>query len=186
MDWYKKLKSSLKPVGPVHIPDEYGIASSVIIPIGWNQKTGQDEILLTKRTEKVNTHKGQVGFPGGVYAAEDKEILRTAFRETFEEVGVKEKDLEVLGMLEPVTTLKDILIFPYVAKMEFPYPFILSYDEVDRLLYLPLEQLIDEGMEEVEVQVGQYKVKSPGTWVEGELIWGASARMLLELRDLLS
>jgi 8-oxo-dGTP pyrophosphatase MutT (NUDIX family) len=185
MEWHEKLKTKLKPVGAISIADEHSIVSSVIVPIGWNKDTKRNEILLTKRTETVQTHKGQVGFPGGIYAAEDKEILRTAIRECNEEIGVKANSLEILGMLSPVHTVGKVLIFPFVAKMEFPYPYVINKDEVAKLLYLPLEQLLEEDLEKLEVDLGHIKVPSKGTWVDGELVWGASARMLEELQSLL-
>lgn len=173
-------------MGRDQITDEHSIVSAVLIPIGRNQETGRDEILMTKRTDLVQTHKNEVGFPGGVYDAEDGgDMLRTAVREMEEEIGVVEKDFEILGKLKPVVTIGNVVIFPFVVKMDFPYPFVLNKGEVARLIYVPLQSLIEEGLKPIEVPVGKQKVKSIGIYADGELIWGASAKMLEELRELL-
>lgn len=186
MDWYDKIKARLKPLTPADIWDEHSIVSAVIVPIGHNQETGRDEILMTKRTDLVQTHKNEVGFPGGVYDTADAgDMLRTAVREMEEEIGVPKESFEVLGMLNPVATIGNVVIFPFVAKMDFPFPFVLNPHEVARLIYVPLENLLQEGLQPVDVPVGKRTVPSIGIHVEGELIWGASAKMLEELRELI-
>lgn len=186
MDWYAKMKESLRPLERARIADEHSIVSAVIIPMGFNEVTGRDEILLTKRTDLVHTHKNEVGFPGGVYDTEDGgDMLRTAMREMEEEIGVSKEHFEVLGRLNPVMTIGSVVIFPFVAKMQFPYPYVLNPHEVARVLYLPVQQLLEQGLTPMEVPTGKHKVKSIGIYAEGELVWGASAKMLDELRELL-
>lgn len=161
--------------------------SAVIIPIGPNKESGRDEILMTKRSDLVQTHKNEVGFPGGVYDIGDGgNMLRTAIREMEEEIGVPEKHFEILGSLNPVQTIGKVVIFPFVARMEFPFPFVLNKSEVARIVYVPLQELLKEGLKPVEVPIGPSRsVKSIGIHADGELIWGASAKMLEELREIL-
>ena len=186
MNWRKILEDRLSPPNDATYPGEHGIAASVIIPIGRDKNTGTEQILMTKRTDLVQSHKNEVGFPGGVYDTSDKgNLLLTALREMEEEVGVPYQALEVLGLLSPVTTIGEILVFPFVAVMEFPFPYILNKQEVAKTLYVPLNQLMEEGLKPMEVPVGNKKVRSIGLFAEGERIWGASAMMLHELRELL-
>lgn len=186
MNWAEILKNKLKSSSLSEPFEEHSIVAAVLIPIGLNKATGRTEILLTKRTAHVETHKNQVGFPGGIYAIEDeKSLLSTALRETDEEIGVKRDHVEVLGQLNPVPTIFNVKIYPFVARMEFPYPYVLSEAEVARVIYLPLDDLLQHGFQPVKVQVDDYKVESIGLYCEGELIWGASAKILDDLRSLL-
>jgi 8-oxo-dGTP pyrophosphatase MutT (NUDIX family) len=140
------------------------------------------EILLTKRSEKVETHKGQISFPGGLFETQDEHLLKTALREAKEEVGLKEAQIEILGALSPVQTLRDVEIYPWVAEVQFPREVVFNPDEVERLLFLPVELLLMEGLKPVQVSVTEgglnFKVASIGIFCEQELIWGASAKIL--------
>jgi len=182
--WEARLRQKLQPPQGGPLPDLKPL-SSVLMPIGWNQTTNQDEIVLLKRTMTVFTHKGQVACPGGFHEPGDVTILDTALRETWEEIGMEAENIQVLGALTPVKTLKDIWIYPWVGRVELPYDFTLNPNEVDRLLFLPLQRLLSEGVPPVIVDVGEYQVKSQGITIDGELCWGATARMLDELRGLL-
>src|SRR3954464_9415454 len=87
MDWGDKLRASLTASGsgiPLVPPTERRLYS-VLIPIGRYRENGREEILLTKRTMLVETHKGQISFPGGGHDPGDRDLLATALRESFEE-----------------------------------------------------------------------------------------------------
>ena len=168
---------------PKEIPIGKKGQSSVLILLGRNQEGDRDEILLTKRTDSVETHKGQVSFPGGYWETHDSNLLQTALRESFEDIGTLIEHIEVLGALEPVHTRGDILIQPWVGRLDFPYPFALSTSEVAKLLFLPLDRLLQEGLSKVEIDVGcGHFIQGPGIYVDGELVWGATARMLEMLK----
>ena len=173
------------PIGPSDLQIDPIKISSVIIIIGWNSSTEQNEILLTKRTQHVETHKGQISFPGGFYETHDENLLKTALREFEEECGAKSSDVEVIGSLGPVETRNQVMIYPWVGSMKFPYSFTINPSEVERLLYLPVSELIEVGLKSTDVQVGSYRVKSLAIEVDQELVWGATAAMLNQLRKYL-
>lgn len=185
MLWKERLQSKLIPSSSPDPNDETDGVSCVLVAIGPHAQTGRDEILLMKRTMQVETHKGQVSFPGGFREPHDENLLSTALRETKEEIGVEPHSVDVLGRLSPVRTRGNILIYPWVAVTQFPHPFVLSLEEVDRLLFLPVERLLSEGLKKYSVQTEGVQLQSLGIEVEGELVWGATARMLQELRELL-
>lgn len=160
-------------------------AASVLVPIVVDRQRQTETLLLTKRTETLPTHKGQVSFPGGFREPHDPDLLATALREAEEEVGIAPKDVRVLGPLEAVTAGGRVGIRPFVATLEGPYAFRPSVDEVERLLELPLDRLVNEGLQRVTVDVGNFAVASEGILVDGELVWGATARMLRFLREAL-
>jgi 8-oxo-dGTP pyrophosphatase MutT (NUDIX family) len=168
-----------------HLPLGGANLSSVMIPIGWNSVTQREEILLTKRTHTVETHKGQVSFPGGYWEMGDPHLLATALRECEEEVGIKAADIEVLGSMESVLTRGDVRIQPWVGILSLPYSFVINPSEVENLIYLPLSVLLTEGLPKIRVEIESFTIESIGITVDKELVWGATAKMLEQLRNLL-
>lgn len=184
-DWIAHLRRSLSPVvRPA--PDTFpGGLSSVLIAVGMHQATQREEILLTKRTMLLETHKGQVSFPGGYWEEHDSSLVETALRESHEEIGADPSDIQILGGLAPVLTHQGVTIMPYVGQLNFPYPFLLNPVEVEKVLFLPVIQLLEQGLKTVTVPIGEARVVSEGIEVEGELVWGATARILRQLRETL-
>ncbi len=186
MPWEARIKGKLRPLpGGTAPPQPHEPLSSVLALLGVETDTQEEKILLMKRTMDVVTHKGQVSFPGGYYEPQDPSLLATALRETWEEIGMRSEHIRVLGGLSPIQTLGDVWIYPWVGEMTFPYPFALNPTEVDRLLFLPVRRLLEEGLKPVTVPIEGRKVKSIGIELDGELVWGATAKMLEELRQLL-
>ena len=101
--------------------------AAVILPL--YQKDGEYHILFTKRTEHLEYHKGQVCFPGGGCDEQDKSLVDTALRETFEEIGVRPLDVEILGQLDNMGTVSSsFLITPFVGLIPYPYEFVVNRD----------------------------------------------------------
>lgn len=173
-----RLKTKLIPVADVLALRPPAPVSAVLIPIGFDPMRQEHAFVMTKRTETLESHRGQVSFPGGILEAEDQSLLATALRESHEEVGLKENDIEILGALPPVFTRNAMQIFPFVGRISLPYPFVLSPTEVARLIYLPAPTLLADGLKPITVEVEGFKVASIGINYAGDLIWGASARML--------
>jgi len=103
------------------------------------EKDGEPYILLTRRTEDVEHHKGETSFPGGTFDPGDADMLTTALRETQEEIGVRPEDVEVLGQLDDSMTITGFLVSPFVAVLGDPsYPFVMNTQEVAELVEVPL------------------------------------------------
>jgi 8-oxo-dGTP pyrophosphatase MutT (NUDIX family) len=102
--------------------------AAVLVPL---YKKGEDcHLLFTKRTDRVKYHKGEISFPGGVFDEGDFELEKTALREAFEEVGLKEKDVQIIGVLDDIVTTTEFIVTPYVGIFPYPYPFQLSKVEI--------------------------------------------------------
>ena len=102
-------------------------------------------ILYTQRTHTVRDHKGQVSFPGGAWEDQDLCLKETALRETFEEIGIKKEDIQILGSLSPITN--DFELFNYTFhRIDFtwPLPFQLEKAEVESVFSIPISWLVDE------------------------------------------
>jgi 8-oxo-dGTP pyrophosphatase MutT (NUDIX family) len=161
------------------------IPAAVLLPLF--QKNGETHILLTKRTDKVEHHKGQISFPGGAFHYEDMDYLTTALRETEEEIGVEMEAVEVLGELDHMTTLSNFRICPYVGIIPYPYPFKLSSFEVERLIELPLDYLLNQAeLKEAPFTYGGKSVINLCIDYQGDIIWGATAKILKNFADIIS
>jgi len=179
VDWIHRLKDSLGKTHSVPTSESARI-SSVLMCLG--EKDGVWQIVLTKRTKLVQTHKGQVSFPGGIQEPHDATLLHTALRESEEEIGIHREHAQVMGVLPPVDTIGRVRILPWVATLMLPYPFRLSTDEVEKVIFLPVQELNEKGLQTVRVRVDGIDVKSEGIYADGELVWGATAKILSDFR----
>ncbi len=179
VDWKKRFKERLIPIASA------GGASrcSVLALIG-RESEKPHSLLLMKRTMEVDSHRGQICFPGGYREEGDESLSYTALRETFEEIGVAKENVEVVGALQPVLTRGSVSILPFIGFIDFPIEFTLSRSEVERLFFLPLGELVKNPLRNIEVMTESgVKFKGPTLIWEGETVWGATARMLVELRE---
>lgn len=146
-------------------------------------------ILFTQRTENVRDHKGQVSFPGGAWEQEDLCLRDTALRETVEEIGIKPEDVQVIGSLSPEKTVTGYYIVPFIGLIEWPYPFKLQEQEVERVFVLPLDWLKDEAnQEEREFTVPDRNIKRKAVFYkekDGYLLWGITAMLTIRLLELI-
>jgi len=168
-----------------YINDEKRVPAAVLVPL--YQKDGQYHIVFIKRTEKVKDHKGQISFPGGARDKDDQTLLHTAVRESREEIGVRPEDIEVIGELDDeLTTTSNYTVTPFVAVIPCPYRFQKNVDEVADILEVPIEALMKNGRvnsngenlngESLESYIYDYN---------GNVIWGATARILKKLLDII-
>ena len=149
-------------------------------------KHGEYCILLNKRTDTVDDHKGEISFPGGRKDPEDKTLLDTALRETHEEMGISPGDVDILGEIDDVPTNTSYLISTFVGTIPYPYKFAPSEAEVAEVLEVPISTLMDHdsARDEVRVRDGEL-VNSVSYSYDGHLIFGATARILSRFLELL-
>lgn len=159
--------------------------AAVLVPLF---KKGQDcHIVFTKRSDNVRYHKGEISFPGGVFDEKDLELQRTALREASEEVGLKETDVQIIGVLDDIITVTQFIVTPFVGLFPYPYPFELSPVEIAELIEVPLSALLDEdSFSEREIIRGTGKEVVFAYQYENHIIWGATARILRQFLDLIS
>ncbi|WP_111683660.1 NUDIX hydrolase [Winogradskyella tangerina] len=144
-------------------------------------------VLILRKTYK-GVHSAQVGFPGGKYEETDEDLMVTALRETEEEVGVPERDLNVIKALSPLyIPPSNFIVHPFFAISETTPNFIKQDEEVEDIIEVPLLDFLDESniittrvptSFNVEVDVPAFKLN-------GHIVWGATAMMLGEVKDLL-
>ena len=147
-------------------------------------------ILFIRRTSfDGDRHSGQVAFAGGKREDTDESLLTTALREAEEEVGLAADDVEVLGYINHHHTISEFQVRPYVATMPWPYELRPDGVEVARIFTIPLRWLADDSNYRTEQrQHPQSQRPWPVVYYDrydGELLWGATARMTLSLLDIL-
>jgi 8-oxo-dGTP pyrophosphatase MutT (NUDIX family) len=167
----------------LHAPDAKPAAVLVLL----YHDQGEDRVILTRRTDTVEHHKGQISFPGGAVHDADADLSVTALRETWEEIGVRPEHVELLGRLDAMVTTSNFLVAPYVGVLTTrPYEFIPSELEVAEILAPPVSHLLDDASLEMETRELQGEVRLlPAYHWDGHRVWGATARMLQEFLELL-
>ncbi len=161
-------------------PEPDLVRAGVLVPLFVQEEDLR--VLFTQRTLLVKDHRGQIAFPGGVRDPEDPHLLATALRETFEEIGLAPEVVEVLGSLPGVTTITGYHITPFVGLIPHPYEFRPSPQEVKRLLTLPVADFYASERWSSGPYVFQGRTTRVCYWQNGEeVVWGATARILLNL-----
>jgi 8-oxo-dGTP pyrophosphatase MutT (NUDIX family) len=154
--------------------------AAVLVPLIWVDEEWQ--LVFTRRTETVQSHKGQVSFPGGAADPQDDSPEATALREAFEEIGLLPEDVTLLGRLPYLATVTNYIITPVVGRIRWPFDFQPAVDEVSRVFTMPLGWLADPAHREVRPlpRVGYYEDVIYYQPYDGELLWGATARITVE------
>jgi len=159
--------------------------AAVLVPLF--QKGEDCHLLFTKRSDQVKYHKGEISFPGGVVDEEDKELINTALREAFEEIGLKESDVQIIGVLDDIVTITEFIVTPIVGLFPYPYPFKVSEVEIAELIEVPLSSLLDEDcFSEREIFRGGQNEVVYSYQYEKHIIWGATARIVKQFLDLIT
>jgi 8-oxo-dGTP pyrophosphatase MutT (NUDIX family) len=155
--------------------------------IGVAQENGESKLLLTERSQELRHHAGQISFPGGRIEADDGEPLATAKREAWEEVGLAPEFVEPLGYLPDHIVLTGFRITPVVALLRTGFSLRIDAREVQSAFMLPLSVVVESSCYQPAVRMlsGQ-RVECYDLLHDGRVIWGATAGMLLALRELLS
>ncbi len=167
------------------IPEGEFRLAAVLVPL--YVADGSVHVVLTQRTDNVRTHQGQVSFPGGGFEPSDATLRETALREAHEEVGLDPDDVEILGVLEDLpTAVSSFRIRPFVGVIPHPYEFVHHAMEVAYVFAPKLELFADESKRETQVRErdGQ-RFEIYYYDVNGAIVWGATARMLVRLIEVL-
>jgi len=139
--------------------------------------------LVTRRTDTVLTHKGQISFPGGQREDADAETVETALRETYEEIGLEPSRVTVLGELDDVfTAVSSFVITPVVGLVEGGIDDLrLAPDEVKSVLMVPVHRLLDSDVHTTEIRsVGEQQYRIHYYTFGDDVIWGATGRIVYQ------
>ncbi len=175
-----RLRLQIEAELPPTIPPEQRRwrRASVLVPMLLHE--GAWHLLYIRRTQTVETHRGQVAFPGGAMDPEDPTPEATALREAYEEIGLPLGKTRILGRLPEFYTISDFLVTPVVGVIPWPFPVRMSSEEVDRVFTIPLGWMADPRHWEERPFVrpsGKMVMNVYFEAYDGEVVWGATGMM---------
>ncbi|WP_026755825.1 CoA pyrophosphatase [Sediminibacter sp. Hel_I_10] len=144
-------------------------------------------ILILRKTYK-GVHSAQVGFPGGKFESSDPSLEYTALRETEEEIGVPVQDISVIKAMSPLyIPPSNFTVAPFIGITQATPKFVKQDSEVEELIEVKLSDFLNENSTtEVSVMTSMKKeLNVPAFKLNGYTVWGATAMMLSEVKDLL-
>ena len=157
--------------------------AAVLVPLA--RQDDEWHLLFTRRTDRVESHKGQVSFPGGACDEGETTPEQTALREAEEEIGIQPNDVKVLGRLANLITISYFRVMPVVGVVKWPNVFRVGEHEVARVFTIPLGWLANT-TNRWQFEIGEKK-RSVIAYhpYDGELLWGATARMTVDFLKVL-
>jgi 8-oxo-dGTP pyrophosphatase MutT (NUDIX family) len=164
--------------------NQSGRHAAVLVPLV--ETPNGFQLLLTKRTDTVEHHKGQISFPGGVADDGDSSLTGTALREAFEEIGLPPESVRILGILDEVHTPSGFLITPVIGVVSALPVLQPNPAEVCEIISVPFELFFDEGNMYTELRSIEGKERLIYFYTVGaEPVWGATAFIIHRLVSLL-
>jgi 8-oxo-dGTP pyrophosphatase MutT (NUDIX family) len=147
---------------------------------------GKLHTCLIKRPTAMRNHGGQIAFPGGRYEQSDKELVKTALRESFEEIGINDDQLDILGALTPIyIQVSNFMINPFIGWCDTLPHFKIDSREVDELYLIPIGKLLIHSTNEYrKVNTPRGNLDVPGFFIDPLFIWGATAMIISEFKEI--
>lgn len=191
--WLERLRNGLAQVDGTQIDGDWAGTESrashtpaaVLVPLVLRAEA--PAVLLTRRTDHLHHHPGQISFPGGRVEAGDASSVATALRETYEEIGLGADRIELLGALPDYLTGTGFRVTPVVGLVHPPFELALDAFEVAEAFEVPLSHFLDPANHQrhsmqVEGRTRHFHAMPYGDYY----IWGATAGMLMSLYRALS
>ena len=168
-------KLSARKLRKINI-DNVGRAA-VLIPI-WKEDESLS-FLLTLRTKKVQTHKGQISFPGGMRNSTEEPLVQTALRETQEEIGISDNQIRILGQFDEYLSTTKLIVTPFVGRIEPPLVIQKNPEEVEEVIKVPFSLFQKPELLRTEIrQRLNERVKVYHYDFQGLDVWGLTAQII--------
>jgi len=151
-------------------------------------KNDVTHLLLIVRNSYPGVHSSQIAFPGGKVEEIDFDFKQTALRETHEEIGINPKEIQVIRDFSSIyIPPSNFLVFPFLGVSQTELTFTLQEEEVAGIIELPLSTLLDDSIITNKILETSYSksIEVPVFQIEEHSVWGATAMMLSELKDVL-
>ena len=150
------------------------------------EREGDFHVVLTKRSDALRKHAGQISFPGGRRDAEDADLTVTALRETHEEVAIASTSVSIFGALLRMPTVTGYEVTAYVGELSPPYQMVANPDEIDEIIVAPLADFRNDELHRTEdVEWSGHRFPVHFFDIQGHNVWGATAHMMVALMDYL-
>lgn len=144
------------------------------------------QLVLTLRNKYPGVHSGQISFPGGKREKEDQSFQDTALRETCEEIGIQKSAIIIHRTLsELYIPPSNFLVQPFLGTIVGDPVFIPEEKEVNEILSFDFNEFLDhQNLQKTSIKTGNYSMTVPAFNIHGHTIWGATAMMISELKEL--
>ncbi|HEX5001492.1 MAG TPA: CoA pyrophosphatase [Bacteroidia bacterium] len=167
-----------------YLSEQESYRSSSVLILLFPDKAGQLSTLLIRRPGNQGIHSGQIAFPGGKIEAGESRS-GAALREANEEVGIVPEQVSIIGELTSLyIPVSNFLVHPFIGTSNFTPKFIPSQDEVEALVPATIEQLLMMPVGEMPFKTSYGNLKAPYFDLEGKVIWGATAMIISEFREI--
>lgn len=175
----ENLRARLQAYTPRHLADDYPRAAVLIAIV----TDPEPSLLLTLRAGHLSTHAGQVAFPGGKLDPDDASLQACALREAYEEIALPPERVDVIGRLSDRLSRHGIAVTPFVATIPAGLDLAPNPGELEELFVVPLAQLLDDRRHHTDVitVAPHTKLYVPSYHIDGRVLWGLSAMMVVEL-----
>ncbi len=170
---------SAKPVSP---------KKAAVLSLFYPDVQGETHLVLIKRNTYPGVHSAQIGFPGGRVEDQDNSLMHTALRETEEEIGVGTRQVTIIKELSEIfIPPSNFLVRPFMGTLVRTPRFIPDDNEVARILEIPLLDFLDDSaLTTRKIDTSYAKsIDVPAFLLRGQIVWGATAMVLSEVKDLL-
>lgn len=179
----RQIKDKLRQFSPRPLEGDFPEAG-ILVLITRDEEDPQ--IVLTKRSEKLRAHTGQVAFPGGKQDEDDSSLEATALRECHEEIGVPPEEIEIVQRLSQVISLHGIRVTPYVGLVDPGVDMTANEEELDHIFKVSIKEILDLPpkrydkitYKESKLEVPAFDYDYDGVTFE---IWGLSSLVMSEM-----
>lgn len=156
-----------------------------VLALFYPKKT-ETYLVLIVRTPK-GLHASQVALPGGKFEEQDKDLSHTAIRETEEEIGVYQDKINLVTNLSEIyVPPSNFLVYPFIGHLDFEPKFTLQQDEVSQIIEIPLNDFLNVKTTNHNIKASYSSFSGvPAYIIDSKVVWGATAMILSELKDVL-
>ena len=162
--------------------------NAAVLALFYPSETNETYFVLILRKTYKGVHSAQVGFPGGKWEEGDVDYQATALRETEEEVGVPKNSINVHKKLSEIyIPPSNFFVQPYLGTINKKPRFILQEEEVEAIIEVPLKEFMEDAVKITKRLATSYakEIEVPAFLLQNKVVWGATAMMLNEVREML-